>query len=420
MIAEKAVFGFRARGAFICIACGAAAGLVSCATPEEAKASFDAHVDVRIGQAFDVLDSPASGVVATPSADGKVHVLALMSADHQLVHVVIGQDGVESREVALERAEREQGILSLPGPYNNLAAGFDAEGTLHVVFREQHLSWRDSRWSLPQKGPPCERLVRAGALLHCLFRETGGELAASMRLQWYFVPPLPVPIPLPQRNTKLLVACRHATGWAPWAVIEPEVDRDVTAFDAVGDHAGSLHLVYLGGSTLSGLGGLVMTAHAPAVDPCDASLAGKPLLAVPGQSSRFVVGRGTISIGTDPQSGHSRVVLASDYGPISFTVSDGVIANKASGFWKRDPLREDFHGVHIRAADGGRFHAMIATSRGDSRYSFYASGEWTPLVQLFDTPPAFLVAAPDGLALVAARSADKKHVVAKWLQVTTK
>jgi len=124
----------------ICIACAAAAGFVGCATREEAKAPLDAHVDVRIGQAFDVLDSPASGVVATPSADGKVHVLALMSADHRLVHFVIGQDGVESREVALERAEREQGILSLPGPYNNLATGFDAERTLHVVFREQHLS----------------------------------------------------------------------------------------------------------------------------------------------------------------------------------------------------------------------------------------------------------------------------------------
>jgi hypothetical protein len=145
------------------------------------------------------------------------------------------------------------------------------------------------------------------------------------------------------------------------------------------------------------------------------------LLAVPGQSSRFVVSRGTISIATDAQSGDSQVVLASDYGDaISFTVIDDVIANQAMGFWKRDRLREDFRGVRIRTAGDGRLHAMIATSRGDSRYSFYASGAWTPLVQLFDTPPALLVAAPDGRALVAARSADKKHVVARWLQATPK
>ena len=332
------MFSLRVRWASLPIACAVAAGLVSCATPEEAKAPVDAPVDVRIGQAFDVLDSATSGMVATPSPDGKVHLLALMSANHQLAHVVIGRDGVESRDIALERTEPEQNVLALPGPYNNLAAGFDAEGTLHVVFREQHLSWRDSRWSAPQKGLPCEQLVRAGVLLHCLFRETGGELAASMRLQWYFVPPLPLPIPLPQRNTKLLVACRHATGWAPWAVVEPEVNRDVSAFDAAGDDAGSLHLVYLADSTLSGLGGLVMTAHAPPIESATRASRESHLLAVPGQSSRFVVSRGTISIGTDAQSGHSQVVLASDYGDaISFTVSDGVIANKAIGVLEARP-----------------------------------------------------------------------------------
>jgi hypothetical protein len=394
--------------------------MLGCATPDPSSLPARPALKVEIGPEFVLTDRPPRGLAAAQAADGRLHVFALMAEDKDLQHVVVGSEGVESRETVLKGVEIETAVLAVPSPYNNLAAGFDADGTLRVVFREQHLSLQDGRWSEPAKGPPCEQLIRTGAALQCLYRETGGAHGAPMRLQWYIVPPSPVPIPIPQRNTKLLLACRSPAEWITWAIFEPDAGRDVTDFRAAADQAGALQVVYTGQSPIPLGTAVVMAARTPMLPSCDADLAGKPVIGVAGLRSGFGIDRnfdGRIAIATDPGSQDSLILFTTDYGAISFMLVDGAITNKVLDVWKRNPLIEDFWGVALKAAGGGNFHAMYTTNRATSHYLIYASGVWSEPVQLFTTRSTFLIAEAPDRVLVAGMAADKKSLVSKRLRV---
>jgi len=348
---------------------GIAGALGGCASPDPASMPARPVLKVEIGPEFVLVDRPVGGVAAAPAPDGRLHLFALTAEDNSLQHIVVGAQGVESRETVLKGVELDQAVLALPGAHNNLAASFAGDGTLWVVFRDQHLSWLDGRWSKPEKGPPCEQLVRAGSVLQCLYRETGGIHGAPMRLQWYIVPPSPIPIPLPQRNAKLLLACRSSTEWITWAIFEPDAGRDVTDFRAAGDLAGSVQVVYTGQSPIPLGTAVVMAARTPTMATCHAELAQSPVIAIAGLRSGFGIDRnfgGRIAIATDPGSANSLVLFTTDYGAISFNLIDGAITNKVGGVWKRSPLSDDFWGVALKAAGSGSFHAMYTTSGATS------------------------------------------------------
>jgi hypothetical protein len=399
----------------------ALAGTLGCATPDPASLPARPALNVEIGPEFVLVDRPVRRVSFAPAPDGRLHLLAVTAADNELQHMVVGAQGVESRETVLEKVEIEQRALALPGPFNNLAAGFEADGTLRVVFREQHLHLQGGRWSQPEKGPPCEQLVRAGPVLHCLYRETGGEHAASTRLQWYVVPPLIVPIPIPQRNTKLLLACRSSTEWTTWAIVEPQEGRDVSFFQAASDPSGSVQIVYTAESTMPLLGAaLVLVTRTPAMPRCDEGLAQNPLIGVAGLSSGSAIDRnthGSVALATDPVSGDSMIVLTA-LAANSFMLVDGKIANKSSNIWNRNPLKEDFWSVNLKPAGGNGFHAVYTNNSATTHYLLYAGGTWSQPVQIFKTPSTLLIAEAPDRALIAGLSDDKKALVAKRLKIS--
>ncbi|HOM13360.1 MAG TPA: hypothetical protein PLB41_08590 [Rubrivivax sp.] len=397
--------------------------VAGCAAPGPADPLERPPLALEIGPEFVVLDQPVSRRVAALGPDGRVHVLALTAEDRSVQHVVVDAQGPVSRETILRGVEVDSSVIALPGPHNNLAAAFDAGGTLHTVFRQQHLAFRDGRWSEPGASPPCERLVRSGPTVHCLYRETGGEHGAAMRLQWYFIAPSPVPLPIPQRNTKLLLACRSPTEWITWAIVEPQEGRDVEGFGADADGAGAVQVIYMAGATTNLFGGtsLVMVARTARVAACDEDLKRKGIVGVPGLSTKLGSRRGTAAIATDRISGDSLVLITGDGGYVhSLTLVDGAIANQRFDLWKRDPLKEDFWAVSLAAADGGTFHAMVTTNRATSHYLRYASGKWSQAAQVFATrTTSFVALGPDRL-LVIGLNADRKQLVAKWLTVSSR
>jgi hypothetical protein len=347
----------------------------------------------------------------------------LTAQDRSVQHVVVGAQGPVSRETILRGVEVDSSVIALPGPENNLAAAFDADGALHAVYRQQHLILHDGLWREPSASPPCERLVRSGPTLHCLYRETGGEHGAATRLQWYFIPPSPVPLPIPQRNTKLLLACRSPTDWITWAIFEPQEGRDVLNYRADGDGAGSVQVIYTAGSTtnLLGGGGLVMVARTARVAACDEDLKRKGIVGVPGLSTRLGIRRGATAIATDRISGDSLALITDDSGYVhSLTLVDGAITNQRFDLWKRDPLKEDFWGVSLAAADSGTFHAMYTTNQATSHYLRYAAGKWSQAAQVFATrTTSFVAQGPDRL-LVIASNMDRQQLIAKWLTVSSR
>lgn len=409
------------RSARALLASAGVACTLGCATPDPASLPARPALNVAFGPEFVLVDRPVRGLAAASAPDGRLHLLVVTAEDRNLQHIVVSEQGVESHETVLKDVELDQRALALPGAFNNLAAGFDADGALWVVFREQHLSWQGGQWSKPEKGPPCEQLVRAGPALQCLYRETGGEHGSPMRLQWYIVPPSPIPIPVPQRNTKLLLACRSSNEWITWAILEPKEGRDVTDFRAAGDSAGAVQIVYTGQSPIPLGTAVVMAARSPTVTSCDAELARKPVIGIAGQSSGYGIDRnfgGRIAIATDPESGDSLALFTTDYGAISFMLVNGAIANKVPDVWKRNPLSFDYWGVALKSAGGGSFHAVYTTSGATSHYLLYAGGTWSQPVQLFTTRSTFLIAEAPGRVLVAGLADDRKRLVAKRLEVS--
>ena len=122
--------------------------VAGCAAPGPADPLERPPLALEIGPEFVVLDQPVSRRVAALGPDGRVHVLALTAEDRSVQHVVVDAQGPVSRETILRGVEVDSSVIALPGPHNNLAAAFDADGTLHAVFRQQHLSWRDGRWKI--------------------------------------------------------------------------------------------------------------------------------------------------------------------------------------------------------------------------------------------------------------------------------
>ncbi len=396
--------------------------VTGCTAPGPVDPAERPPLALEIGQEFVVVDRPVMARSAALGPDGNVHLLALSRDDHSLHHIVIAPPGAATRSTTIARGlEVDDSPVALPGPYNNLTTAFDADGTLHAVFRRQHWSFRAGNWSEPEESPPCERLVRAGSTLHCLYRETGGEHGAAMRLQWYFIPPSPVPIPIPHRNTKLLVACRSSTAWITWAIVEPQEGRDVAGYAAGGEGSGSLQVIYKVASTTNLLGGagLVMVARTPSVAACDEDLRRRGVTGVPGFSTGMGISRGSFSIATDPSSARSLALITDDYGYVhSLMLADGAIADKQSNIWKHDPMKEDYWSTSLAAAGNGSFHALYTTNRAPTHYLMYAAGKWSQPAQVFPTRTMFLVSQSATRALVIGPSAGDKQLIARWLTVS--
>jgi hypothetical protein len=393
------------------------AQVTGCTAPQPLDPKARPLLLLEMSEPLIVINEPVRQVRAVPGADGQVHVLAITANDKSLHHIVVGQHGVESRETVMRGLEFEQPVLALPGPVNNLAAAVDADGTLRVVFRTAHLSMRDGKWSGPTQGPPCETLVRSGSVLHCAYRETGGVHGASTRLQWYLIAPSPIPLPVPQQNTKLLLACRSSSDWIPWAIFEPEARRDIAGFVMNGDGAGGVNAIYIGGSTLRPLGGdEVMVASTPSMPECNDDVSRRGLSGVPGISTRMAfdgASQGSIAIATDLDTGNS-LALVSGYGYVeSFWLAKNAISEKRSYIWGRDG---NSYGARLWAAGAGGFHAAYMNNRADSYYLAYAGGKWSQPVLVFPAPLAGAVPQGADRLLVFTLGRDQKQLVAKWLK----
>jgi hypothetical protein len=161
-----------------------------------------------------------------------MHLLAVTADSRDVYHLVVGATGVQEQEFVVK-----------PAAADSVAAAFDSEGVLHVVVGDQHLAHRGGAWSTPESGPPCERLVRAGSLLLCAYAEFGAKAGARARVDVVVVPPVVVPIPMP--NRKLVLACQSSGSWIDLAVVEPTTKRDTASFAIGADDSGAAQILYV-------------------------------------------------------------------------------------------------------------------------------------------------------------------------------
>jgi hypothetical protein len=350
--------------------------------------------------------------------------MALTRDTDELYHVVVGRNGVESEEVVLttKGSVAPAFAIGAVSPLVSLAAGFDHDGTLRVSVDERHMAWRDGRWSAPEPGPRCEQMVRAGRVLHCAYRETGSKLAPGVRIDWVISPAFLLPVPVPGRNTKLLLACRSALGWKPWAILEPAEQRDVRRFRIAGDVSGSVQVAYAVGWT-QGLAFVLLSARTPALGSCDEVQPYSPITGIAGMSPGIFMDHdwsGRVDIATDPTSGQALIVAIRQYAAVGFLRLPDSISAQGEAGWRRDPWREDFWEVRLAPAARGRFHALFATNAAWS-YARHAESTWSRPVPLlpysrFVRDSTLLISNASNRALITWVTGDGKRMLAKWIE----
>ena len=180
---------------------------------------------LTLGPEFVAFSRPIRALAAAADPNGLMHLLAMTADSRDVYHLVVGAAGVQQQKFVVKSAAAD-----------SVAAAFDSEGVLRVVVGDQHLTLRGGAWSTPESGPPCERLVRAGALLLCAYAEFGGKAGARARVDVVVVPPVVVPIPMP--NRKVVLACLSSAGWVDVAVVEPTTKRDTAGLAIGADDSG--------------------------------------------------------------------------------------------------------------------------------------------------------------------------------------
>ena len=151
------------------------------------------------GPEFEILGGFAHGNAAVTDAAGRVHVIAMLTRPAGLHRLVIGPQGVESREL----------ISTTVTGFSSVMAAFDHAGRLHVVNGTHHFVLDAGRWQGPKEGRACTDLVLAAEDLVCAFEIQGAKVGTAGRCDWFGIPGMltpPIPFPWYVRSRKGVIA----------------------------------------------------------------------------------------------------------------------------------------------------------------------------------------------------------------------
>jgi len=417
---------FRLRHIFCaCIATGLS--LVSSAAPSGAPTILGAtHAPtLTLGPEFVAFSRPTGALAAAADPNGLMHLLAMTADTQDVYHLVVGPTGVQ-----------QQGFVAKSAAADSVAAAFDSEGVLRVVVGDQHLALRGGAWSTPESGPPCERLVRAGALLLCAYAEFGGKAGARARVDVVVVPPLVVPIPMPYR--KVVLACLSSAGWVDVALVEPTTKRDTAGLAIGADDSGAAQILYVWSSRFLSLHGQLASARMPAVTECNAPAPERRLLELQGTDVVYNLGQNSdnfdFDIAVDASSGKS-FNIGGGAGLMleSFVRQQDLIsppqpleaANRKEALSRIPRLTGP---VRVSPAGADSFHVMLKTTSGtfspvDSwYYTNYKDGRWSAVLELGRTTmrpwwhkAVTLTSGKSGQVLAV--WPERPGLVARWVQL---
>lgn len=350
-----------------------------------------------------LLDFGPRVVSASMGGDGRVHVLA-MGRSRDVYHLVVSRNGVEQQDIVMHSSSGHAVI----------ASSFDGAGRLHAVVGDQHILLQGDRWGTPEKGPPCQRLVRAGADLHCAF-VSAGRLRMDLAVIPFFL------VPLPSRNHLPMLACQTSSGWSTWAVIDPTAKRDATELAIAGDDAGSVQIVYLRGRTV--IADILELAYARVPAPADCAARG-PEAQVSTAAAKAEMdtggangGKFYFDIATNPESGES---LRVEHCATANTIQ-AYLAPRDPAKMRAVPAPPRRGLVRIAPAGNDRFHALIRYVDGKwaAYYTAFVGGAWSPAVEL---GPAECCGYDEAVQLVSdgadnalALWSDHDKLMARWV-----
>jgi hypothetical protein len=378
---------------------------------------------LTLGPEFVVFNRPTLALAAAADSEGRVHLLA-MTSDRDVYHLVVGPTGVQEPKFVVKSVTAE-----------SVAASFDRDGALHVVVGDQHLALRGGAWSPPESGPPCERLVRAGPGLLCAYAEVGGKAGARTRVDVLIVPPVAVPIPVP--NRKVVLACRSSGGWVDVAVVEPTTGRDTTEFAIGADDSGAAQILYVWSKRVLSLHGQLASARMPPLNECTAPASERRLLDLPGTDVIYNLGQDSdnfdFDIAVDTSSGKS-LNIGGGAGLMlesflrqqdSISVPQPLEAANRKEALMRVPR---FTGpVRVSPAGADSFHVMLRTTSGIFNpvdtwyYTNVKDGKWSPVLEIGRTTQrpwrhkaVTLTSGNAGQALAV--WPERPGLVARWIQ----
>jgi hypothetical protein len=197
--------------------------------------------DVRLSPEIQLLDVPIERFSAAFDQDGRVHVLAFTSKPHELHHLVIGIEGVLSREV----------VTSLDSN-DHLDIAFDSSGNLHAIVGEDHFVLEEGVWRTLQKHG-CIKFIRGGEDLFCLSRVEGKDVGAPGNWDWHFIAgggygaAFCCLIPWHSHPDKLVLARKTPEGWSKLALFDVETKFEIENPSIAADKSGTLHVLYSAG-----------------------------------------------------------------------------------------------------------------------------------------------------------------------------
>jgi hypothetical protein len=375
-----------------------------------------------LGPVFTVFNQSTRAVAAAIDGEGRVHLLMAAAGPEGLYHAVIGPTGPEQLETVLQ-----------PAPGGRLAAAFDGEGVLRVVAGNQHFVLRDNVWSPPEKGPSCEKLVLAGKLLVCAFFARGGQSGDSRRIDYFSTPlSLGIPVPVPQRNRTLLLACRSASDWVTWAELDPAQRRDVADFAMSGDDTGSVQVLYVWRrrfmATVSG----VAIARAPSLADCQARTSENPTVEFSGKATIDNGGMNSemydLAIAVDPRTGDSLSIAGAMelHTPQSFMRRGDSIDSPRPVEAHRSGLSQLAGPIRIAPSGDDRFHVLFNVLtlgwHADNKYFYttHFNGAWSTPVELAEPPTTpwdneSVKLISDGSSRALAVWPDGHQLKARWI-----
>ena len=299
-----------------------------------------------------------------------------------------------------------------------ITSSFDSAGRLHAVVGDLHVVLEGAHWGAPERGPPCQRLVRAGADLHCAF-VSAGRLRMDLAVIPFFL------VPLPSKNHRPVLACQTSSGWSTWAVIDPTAKRDATELAIAGDDTGSVQIVYLRGRTV--IADILELAYARVSAPVDCAARG-PEAEISAAEAKAEMDTGGVNggkfyfdIATNPESGESLRVEEFANG----NRGQAYLAPRDPAKIRAVPAPPRSGVVRIAPAGNDRFHALTwyVDGKWAAYYMAFVDGAWLPPVELgqaeccgYDDAVQLV---SDGANNALALWSDHDKLIARWVTLAT-
>ncbi|MFC4524390.1 hypothetical protein [Cupriavidus pinatubonensis] len=381
------------------------------------------------GPEFEIIGGFAHGNAAVTDAVGRIHVIAMLTRPAGLHHLVIGPQGVESREL----------ISTTVAGFSSVMAAFDHAGRLHVVNGTHHFVLDAGWWQGPKEGSACADLVLVAEDLVCAFEIQGEKVGTAGRWDWFGIPSMftpPIPFPWYVRSRKGVIARETPSGASTWTVIERDERLDIEWMVLSADNHGMTHVLYSQSRDRFGLmhvkvGYARIAAPNIPIYPAnsEALLPAHSVASISGQvvNVRPTGGEGDgVALAADPETGDALGLVRGLNGDgnaawFYFLARDGrpgppqPFLARGSSAWSGNYI---YSNPRLAPAGGGRYHAIITSSNFSSLYytTFFDETWSTPVKLGSDAYPGRNSIATDhqGNALAIWMGPDKK-LVGRWI-----